>query len=208
MPTPSLPISLTSAGKARRWMIDHFGPRLAAATAGTPFDPNHLCAIVCQESAIYWLQFPAGTSVQDTLGRCVFDASGDYPGTSRHAFPHNLAHFLTRYPQAAADLLIAEANKMRALRHLAPANYLYKGYGLFQYDLQYIQTDEAFFLEKKWYEFDECLTRAMGELTRKYAATGDVWQAIRAYNGSGPAAELYRLNVEAFYDFFAKDPHA
>ena len=84
-------------------------------------------------------------------------------------------------------------------------SWVYKGYGIFQYDLQHVKSDEAFFTEKKWYSFDECLLRCCRELDSKLAAThGDLWKAIKRYNGSGPAAEHYMQNVKVFTDYCAE----
>ena len=77
--------------------------------------------------------------------------------------------------------------------------WVYKGYGLFQYDLQHVKTAEDFFRNREWYSIDNCLSRVVEELDRKLTAQGgDLWKAIRAYNGSGAAAERYMQNVKAF----------
>ena len=72
---------------------------------------------------------------------------------------------------------------------------------MFQYDLQSVKTDEAFFRERKWYDFDECLKRVMKELASKYKAHKDVWKAVRAYNGSGAGAARYVNNVVQFASY-------
>lgn len=206
MVAPNLPISLHRAGVVRDWLHKNFGDQMVAATKGTPFDADLLCAIVCQETAVYWLQFKKLDDPAAVLKHCVFDASGDAPGTSRSAFPKNLAAFREKYPKSFADLLVAEANAMRALRGLKPANYLYKGYGIFQYDLQFVKIDRDFFEKKLWYSFDECLERVMTELKAKYAVKKELWAAVKGYNGAGPAAEQYKVNVKAFYEHFVTDP--
>ena len=179
-------------------IVLHLKRPLQTATHGTPFTVDHLCGIVCQETAYFWAgligKFPAQTIIE----RCVLDASGDVPGTHRSATPANTAAFRTHYGDDFAAMLIKEANDTRALRQYSPKLWVYKGYGLFQYDLQYVTTDTVFFRDRQWYNFETCLAQAMGELTRKYAHTGDVWRAIKSYNGSGPAADNYRRNVEIF----------
>jgi len=195
------PISRTSAQRVAQWMRSNFGDKLDKAIEGTPFTANHLIAIVCQETAIYWVNWIDKQDVKTIVERAVFDASGDYPGTSRSVFPRDTTAFRSRLGKEFTDMLIAEANQMRALRGFKPTPWVYKGYGLFQYDLQYVLTDESFFREKQWYDFDICLAKAMGELKTKYAATHDVRQAIQAYNGSGPKAEQYASNVMQFLDW-------
>ena len=95
-------------------------------------------------------------------------------------------------------MLIDEANKTRRLRGFGPKEWVYKGYGIYQYDLQSVTDDEAFFRQRKWYDFGQCLDRVMKELNGKYATQKDVWRTIKAYNGSGDAATRYANNVIQF----------
>jgi hypothetical protein len=154
-----------------------------------------VCGIACQETAFVWLGWLNTLSVNDILARCVFDASGDFPGTQRSAFPRNTNAFRTRYGDEFTQTLIAEANATRALRHFGSQQWVYKGYGIYQYDLQHVTQDESFFRQKQWYEYDKCLDKLMRELKQKYQATHDLWKAIKAYNGSGPRATAYANNV-------------
>lgn len=197
-----LPVSRKRAGIAARWLRDHFGDQMARAVAGGPFEVKHLCAIVCQETAIYWPSWIDRLSPDDILARCVFDASGDAAGTQRSAYPRNTAIFRADYGDAFTDMLIAEANRTRALRDRGPASMVYKGYGIFQYDLQHVKKDEAFFRRKQWAGMPACLERVMAELHAKYrAARGDFWDAIRRYNGRGLRAERYAANVRIFTEW-------
>jgi hypothetical protein len=183
------------------WLKTNYGERMDEALGDTPFSVNIACAIACQETGIYLIEFIENMDADDALARCVFDASGDAAGTSRRAFPKNTAAFRQAYGDDFAELLIKEANKSRSLRGLDAADWVYKGYGLFQYDLQHVRTDEAFFRTKLWYRFDECLGRLVSELTTKFKATGDVMSAIQAYNGSGPKSVVYLSHVEQYIKF-------
>jgi hypothetical protein len=189
------PINEPQAHAVKTWMTANFGAQLAAAVQGTPFDDNLLCAIAGKEAACYWLAWTRTMAPAEVLARCVFDASGDAPNTSRSAFPRNTAQFRAQYGDALTDMLIAEANAARQLRNLGPAQWVYKGYGIFQYDLQYITADRGFFADRRWGDFGECVTRAVRELSEKYAHYQDLRSAVRAYNGSGPAAEAYADDV-------------
>jgi hypothetical protein len=183
------------------WMLANFRTQLTDAVRSTPFSIPLLCAIACREAGEFWLPLTPIRSAAEILGLCVYDASGDVPGAPRTAFPINTAQFRLSYGDDFTAMLINEANTARAARGLRPAAIVYKGYGIFQYDLQFVRTDEAFFRSKKWYSFSECVARAVGELKKKYEATGDIQEAVRAYNGLGTKAEEYARDVMRFLPF-------
>lgn len=192
------PISDHQAATVARFMRDNFGAQISAATNGTPFPAPLLPAIVCQETAYFWLGFMQTLTPAQIIARCVLDASGDVTG-DRTAFPRNTAAFRARYGDEFSNKLIQEANDTRRLRNLGSKQWVYAGYGIFQYDLQYVISDEAFFRDRQWYEIDQSLTRVMSELKSKFQTTGELWEAVRAYNGSGPRAEQYKRNVKHYF---------
>jgi hypothetical protein len=201
----SLPISKATAIQCCQWLVKHFGQQLTASMQGKQYLIKHLCAIVCQETANKWIKWVNTQSVDTIIARCVFDASGDYPRTSRSAFPINTAAFRVKYGDAFTEMLIAEANLTRQLQGWGPTQWVYKGYGIFQYDLQNVEgPDESFFRNKGWYSFDSCLQRCCNELDKKLKAVGgDLWKAIAAYNGAGKAAAQYAENVKVFSEYCA-----
>ena len=96
-------------------------------------------------------------------------------------------------------MLVEEANATRALRGLRAKDWVYKGYGIFQYDLQFVTQDESYFRFRQWHDFQACVNRAIKELTSIYGRNGGkLWEAVRAYNGAGQAARNYRDNVKEF----------
>lgn len=196
-----LPISPRQAEACARWMKAQFGAKMQAVTNGTPFSAAILSAMVCQETAYFWISRVNSLTAAEILARCVLDASGEIPDAPRTAFPRNTAAFRNAYGQDFTDLLIAEGNATRALRGFGPRPWVYKGYGIFQYDLQFVRSDEAYFREKHWYDIDRCLNRVMGELKEAFERQGELWEAIRAYNGSGPRARQYKANVKRFHAF-------
>jgi hypothetical protein len=187
-------------------MKSNFGTAIQTAVNGTPFSLDLICGIACQETAYFWISFLDSLSTADILQRCVLDASGDFPGTQRSAFPKNTTAFQKRYGDEFTQLLIDEANKTRELRGFGPKDWVYKGYGIYQYDLQAVTDDEAFFRERKWYDFAQCLDRVMKELKEKYKTQKDIWKAIKAYNGSGDAATRYANNVIQFAAYCSEIP--
>lgn len=111
-------------------------------------------------------------------------------------------------------MLVAEGNKMRhmpqpgAPNGYSDANFLYKGYGIFQYDLQFIENDRDFFLQRQWYSIDECIKRVLKELNEKWGHTKDYFKTVKSYNGSGERAQNYATNVSQFYTWIKNAPTA
>lgn len=196
-PAPAdLPVSQAQALRTRDWLLRNFATPIEQAVQGTPLDADLVAAIACKETANVWLHWIDRLSPGEVLARCVFDGSGDVPGTSRSAFPRNAAEFRAVAGDALTDALIDEANETRKLRGFGPQRWLYKGYGLFQYDLQHFKTDPDFFRNRQWGDFAACMDRFMREMHTKLAdAHGDLPDAVRRYNGSGPKAEQYREHV-------------
>jgi hypothetical protein len=200
-----IPISKPVAIRAASWLKRTFGADMAAAGNGTPFSVDLMCGIACKETAVHWVNWINDRSADEILSLCVFDASGDYPGTRRSAFPRDTAAFRARYDEPFTAMLIEEANRARRVRHLADAQWVYKGYGIFQYDLQHVTADESFFRDKQWYRFAPCLDRLMRELGRKWTSSGhDLWKTIKAYNGSGSAATEYANDVTQLTSYCAE----
>ncbi|MBS0656676.1 MAG: hypothetical protein JSR82_00350 [Verrucomicrobia bacterium] len=203
-----LPISKDAAVAATEWLKSNFGDQLQNAANGTAFTANHLCGIVCQESAYRWLGWRKKASVAQILGACVLDGSGDVAGSSRTAFPRNTAEFRAEFGENFTRQLIQAGNRMRALMGWNRVDWLYKGYGIFQYDLQFVRTDRAYFEEAQWGDFSACLSRVMQELARDWkwvtarfpteARAEQIRLTIKKYNGSGSRAEAYSNNV-VFY---------
>lgn len=197
----TLPITKSQAYKAAKWIKNNFSEAIAAKTTGTPFSVDFICAIACQETAYFWLNFIDDHSPNEILARCVLDASGDYPDTKRSAFPKNTSEFRAKYGDQITELLITEANATRAMRGFGPKQWVYKGYGIFQYDLQHVDKNPDFFFKKQWYIFDECLNRLLEELIQKHSKTNNLWRTAKAYNGTGPSATAYANNVTQYTQY-------
>ena len=186
----------TKAIRVSNWLNKNFEKELKEATKGTPFTISLLSAIVTQESGYYLVENNRIDLIdKDTLLKnCILDASGDVDGT-RKAFPRNTDEFRKKYGNKITDELINEANRARKFRGFTnPKKWVYAGYGLFQFDLQYIELGhKEFFIEKQWYSFDKILKKVIIELTEKY--NEDLWEAVRKYNGSGSSAIEYANHV-------------
>lgn len=192
------PVGRDAALKAVAWLKTNFGKEIEEAVKGTAYTIENICGIACQETAYFWVNMLDRLTPEQVCARCVLDACGDAPGTARRAFPSNTSAFRKEYGDARTQMLIEEANKTRALRGYSRKDWVYKGYGIFQYDLQFVKNDPDFFFKKQWYDFNACLNRAMRELHTTWKRHGSLFEAIRAYNGSGQAAVVYARNVVAY----------
>lgn len=203
MPTPSLPDNLVVP--AAEWLLSHFGEVFKAKAVGTPCSVSMLCAIACQESAYAWFRkaFLARHSVSEVLRLMVLDNS-----SPRSAYPRDSATFLQdrNFKDISAGL-VAASDASRVERGITKAGTILFGYGLFQYDLQNILTDPAFWRDRDpvtgavglWGDISASVDRAIGEFGRKYrVAGGDIRETVRAYNGTGAAAEAYATIVIRF----------
>jgi hypothetical protein len=198
----NLPLTKQQVVKGTGWLIANFGPDISAAVNGKPYSRSIVCAIACKETGFIWISRTATMTGPELLPLLVGDASGDVAGAPRSAFPKNTAAFRAKFGNAFTAKLIAESNKARALRGLGPAQIVYKGYGIYQYDLQHVLTDQDFFENLRWHTMAACLSKLTLELDRTFAAShGDVRGGVRRYNGSGPNAETYADHVMAFAEF-------
>jgi hypothetical protein len=191
--------------KSVKWLNDNFRPSIENTFKGTPFEVKHIYGIAWVESSELWPNLIDKYTSSQILGFCVLDGSGDVQGTSRRAFPKNKAAFEAVFGPQFTQELMDEGNKARKARGMPQTQtILYKAYGIFQYDLQFVQkensqpSDRSFFETKLWYSFDECLKRLKMELMGNYNISKDVRKAIRSYNGSGSAADAYVNEVFEF----------
>ena len=203
------PMNSEQSRRVKEWLMAQFGPAISAAVAHKPpLDEDVVCAIACKETAIMWLGWAdRKMDPAQLLASCVFDASGDDPRSPRSVFPVNTAAFRVRFGDSFTEDLIARANRSRQLRGLQTAEIVYKGYGIFRYHLQNVVTDEAFFRQAMWGDFAACLDRFMRGMDSKLAAAGgDLFDAVRRYNGSGARAQQYATHVMQMREWCAGRP--
>lgn len=162
--------------EAARWFKTNFQKKLETALQGTPFTVDLLTAIALQETGYLWRRMieRGKLSVPEILEACVGDTIGDSGG--RTAFPMDKAQLRGAKD---GDKMFKVARE--SLEKVAPYDEAYdkalknpekfcRGYGIFQYDLQFFvgnNADPAYFLNKKWADFDACVAKALGELKSK-----------------------------------------
>jgi|SRR5580704_11403224 hypothetical protein len=154
------------------WFKTQFRVPVQAAVAGTPFTVDLISAIAMQESySDAWGLIYKTMPVAEVLKRCVGD-SLDFPSRSS-AFPKNKAALIAasvpngqQMFDIARDALIMLAGFNHGYNGAAhnPDKFCH-GYGIFQYDIQFFRkTNPDFFLQKKWFDLDQCLALCLTEL--------------------------------------------
>ena len=150
------------------WFKSQLGNKIIDAIAGTPFTLDMVTAIACQETGYIWQVLRKKfDTVEEVLALCVGDTI-DAP--SRSAFPKNRAALLAK-PRGADMFEIGRDALERVAEHIngykpsaSNPNKFMRGYGLFQYDLQFFLKDADFFLSKEWARFDGCMAKLLAEL--------------------------------------------
>lgn len=150
-----------------RWFKDQFLRKIEDALQDTPFKPDLLVAIAVQETGYIWRNLYKRMSVPELLKLCVGDTI-DSP--NRSAFPKDKAKLLSA---ANGDKMFSIArNSLESMAIYVPGyessvsnpDKFCHGFGIFQYDLQFFLENPDYFLEKRWYNFDNCLQLCVGEL--------------------------------------------
>ncbi len=156
------------------WFKDQFAAEIETAVAGSPFDLDMIVAVACQETGHIWqrLRKEANPLTRDQiLALCVGDTIDAKPGGGgRRAFPKNKAELLA-HPKGQQMFDIAR----KALEDMAPhvpgfagavanKSKFCRGYGLFQFDLQFFKVEPDYFLQRRYENFDETLGKCLHEL--------------------------------------------
>ncbi|AVH68504.1 SH3 domain-containing protein [Nostoc sp. 'Peltigera membranacea cyanobiont' N6] len=156
------------------WFKQQFQQDIQAAIGNTPFSIELIIAIALQETGYLWRNIYKRETVAKTLELCVGDTIS---APNRTAFPKDKSELLSK-PKGDEMFQIAR----EALESIAPYNNDFNkaakkpekfchGFGIFQYDIQFFLENPNFFLEKRWYEFDECLKICVEELNEKLVKT-------------------------------------
>ncbi len=156
------------------WFKDQFQSDILAAIDDTPFRLELLVAIALQETGYLWRNIYKRETVARTLELCVGDTIG---APDRKAFPVDRAALEAKSKgkemfeiarKALEDIALYNNDFKKAARN--PDRFC-RGFGIFQYDLQFFLSEPDYFLEKRWYEFDECLAQCVKELKAKLIST-------------------------------------
>lgn len=163
----------TEKQQAMIWLNTTFGSKIEAEVRGTPLSKALVIAIAIQETYYVWRKLYKTATPGDVLAACVGDSIG---APRRRAFPKDRAELeaaangKAMFKLARAELeKLAKTNTGYAAAAKDP-NKFCRGYGLFQYDLQFFKVDPAYFLEAKWKSWEGTCGKCIGELMSKAKA--------------------------------------
>jgi uncharacterized protein (TIGR02594 family) len=168
-----------TSSRVIEWFHTNFRTQVVAATTGTPFKPDLFLAIAIKETGYLTARMlKKGMATPDILLSCAGDTIDRNKGRftddrlALEAAPQGTQIF-----QAARDALSLVAphstGYASALRNNPDA--FCRGFGIFQYDLQFAVNDPNFFIARQWGIFDECLSRCIRELREAMGRNG--WNA-------------------------------
>jgi hypothetical protein len=163
--------------EALAWFKTNFRPKLEPALAGTPFTIDMFAAIAYQESGEVWpVLVDKQLGIPKILELCVGDSLD-----GRSAFPRSKAELLAA-PQGPEMFRIAHQSLVDMAQYITGyqgvarnPNKFCHGFGIFQYDIQFFKDDPAFFLQRKWCDFDACTTKLVTELRAAMASRSLCW---------------------------------
>ena len=158
------------------WFKGEFSAPVRAGLQGTPFSLDMLAAIAMQETYYIWGDLYQRLSASEVLKLCVGDTL-DAP--KRSAFPKNKAELLSA-PRGDEMFAIAREalesigqyfSRYHEIARFNPNKFCH-GFGIFQYDIQFFRRKNPdYFLKKRWYDFDDCLTVCLQELRTALKST-------------------------------------
>lgn len=152
------------------WFKQQFAVEIENAIVNTPISLDLLAAIAMQETGFIWGTLASKGLLRDEiLALCTGDTL-DAP--KRSAFPADKKALLEadqgqQMFDIARGALESVASRIAAYAMVAENQDKFcHGFGIFQLDLQfYLKKDrKAFFLERRWYSFSNCLRLCLGEL--------------------------------------------
>jgi hypothetical protein len=155
------------------WFKQQFGNEIQQAVQSLPFHLDFLTAIAIQETYEVWGRARQVMNKAEVLMACVGDTLDAVDGRDSDAFPRDRAE-LESVPNGPQMFQIARQALM-TLTQVAPEyqkrlknpDKFCHAFGIFQYDMQFFETDSAYFLHRRWGDFSLCLGKCLNELTKK-----------------------------------------
>jgi hypothetical protein len=167
MPEQGEDVAMATVADGMGWFNQNFGAAVTAALGGTGYSLDFLTAIAVQETFEVWASLFRTMPPVQVLQLWVGDTL-DAP--NRSAFPTSKAELVAARQgqaifQAARQALEQMAEHINSYQGAVrnPDKFCH-GFGIFQYDIQFCTEDPAFFLERRWFDFGACLSKALTEL--------------------------------------------
>lgn len=155
------------------WFKREFGSAVAKATEGSPFDLGFLASIAYKETGHICARARAkGLGVSGILALCVGDTKRRMKFPVDRADLEGVAHgrevFLIAR-DALERVSLLSTSYERASRD---PDAFCRGFGIFQYDLQFCKFEPEYFYERRYEEFGHSLDRCLKELRSKSVRLG------------------------------------
>lgn len=186
-----------------RWFKQNFHARISPAIQNTPFTLDFLTALACQETGEVWpILRKQPLSVDQILALCVGDTLDSDKG--RKAFPINRAALLAapngqKMFDVARKALVDMSGFIKSYRGAAKkAHKFCRGFGIFQYDLQFFEKDPDYFLTQRYANFEACLDKCLGELKHALQGIGYGGKSSLTENELANVAIAYNIGVSKF----------
>jgi hypothetical protein len=183
-----------------RWFKQNFHAKIEPALQGTPFTLDLLTALACQESGSIWpILRKKNLPLDRILELCVGDTLD-----GRSVFPRSRAELES---VNRGDQMFAIAHKALVdMSQFVPGfggvaknkNKFCHGYGIFQFDIQHFKTDPEYFLEKRYADFDHCLSNALRILQAGRKGIGFQNKATLTDREQALVAVAYNIGPGAF----------
>jgi hypothetical protein len=183
-----------------RWFHREFRDQVRQATRATPFTPELVASIAVKEVGYLISRMRAdGLSTDHILVRCVGDTKERRPGK----FPSNRADLESvpdgrrMFEAARRALELVKPYSGGSDRAFRNPDKFCRGYGIFQYDLQFFRRDKEFFLNQGWSDFSACLERFIRELYEAMARID--WERTRELTEADEVGVGIAYNAGRYY---------
>jgi hypothetical protein len=179
-----------------QWFKTTFHSQIEPALAGTPFSLDLIAAIAAQETGHIWGPLRDKLALDALLAICVGDTLDADQG--RKAFPKTKDDLVAAQRgedmfRIAHEALVAMAEHVSSFADAAQrGNKFCRGYGIFQYDLQFFKEDPDYFLNREWRHFDRSLAKVIEELEHAMSRS--------ALEGRTTLSDLEQVHVAIAYN--------
>ena len=184
-----------------RWFKQQFGADIVAAVSGTPFSLDLLTAIAVQETFEVWGRAYKTKSTAEVLELCTGDVIGEpkrkyFPRTKAELLAHTNGDQMYAIAREALTNMAAVATEYQ--KYVSDPRRFCHAFGIFQYDLQFLDLRPSYFLNCEWHDFGRCLQVCIQELREAQGRT--------LYAGKSVLNDTEMVHVAIAYNAGRFDP--